>query len=131
MAAALAACQNKDNAPARDLLLTIEHLYDEERYGEALDSITELRRKYPQATEERRRALEIWQEASLKITQQDIARTDSMLSVANAELALAEDIRTRNKLTARRDSLDIQYETLCLKAKAIKGRMEQLNTKNE
>ena len=106
------------------MLLTIEQLNQQGHYKEALDSIRKLRKLYPQAAEERRRALEIWQEASLKMTQQDIAETDSMLTVANEQIAQTTDLLQRNRLTARRDSLEIRYQTLCKTVLAIKARME-------
>ena len=124
-AMAFAACRNSEYNPAHDMLLTIEQLNQQGRYQEALDSIRQLRKLYPQATEERRRALEIWQEASLKKTQQDIAETDSMLTAANEQIAQTTDLRQRNRLTARRDSLEIRYQTLCKTVLAIKAKMEK------
>ena len=57
----------------------IETLYHDGQYQAALNAITQLRAQHPRAIKSRQRALAIWQDASLKMTQQDIGRTDSAL----------------------------------------------------
>ncbi|MBR6494265.1 MAG: hypothetical protein IKT22_03245, partial [Prevotella sp.] len=77
---ALTACQQKsDDDEAAQLLTEIETLYKQGEYRTALDSIESLRMRFPKSVEARRKALRLWQEASLKMAQQDIAVTDSAL----------------------------------------------------
>ena len=82
-----------DNAAA--LVAQIEQLYADGKYQTVLDSITSLRQRYPKEVEARRRVLPIWQDASLRIAQADIARTDSALQATIAEMAAAKTIRER------------------------------------
>ena len=77
--AALTACQPTDDEKAAPLLAKIERLNGQGRYQTALDSIRLLRKNFPQALETRKKALILWQEASLKMAQADIAKTDSAL----------------------------------------------------
>ena len=96
LASLLVACKQSEDKKARALLQKIEHLYASGNYQAALDSIRRLRRDFPQAVESRRRALVLWQEASLKAAQQDIARTDSALQAETARYQQAKTLRERN-----------------------------------
>ena len=80
----LMACQPTDEQRAQPLMTQIEQLYAAGRYQAVLDSITQLRLQHPRAVKARQRALVLWQEASLRLAQQDIARTDSALQAAIA-----------------------------------------------
>lgn len=107
------ACETAKNKPAKTLLSQIEQLYDTGQYNAALDSIRALRARYPDAVTERKAALAIWQNASLKLAQDDIARTDSALQVATAAWKAAKTIRERNRLAWRRESLQVRFDALC------------------
>lgn len=112
-----------DNAAA--LVAQIEQLYADGKYQTVLDSITSLRQRYPKEVEARRRVLPIWQDASLRITQADIARTDSALQATIAEMEAAKTIRERNFIGIRRDSLQVRYDVLVGTVRVIHRRQQE------
>ena len=119
----LASCGNKEEDKAQSLYSEIENLYQAGNYQAALDSIKVLREKYPKAIELRKKSLTLWQDANIKLAQQDIAVTDSALQVVIAQMNAATDIATRNKLRLMRDSLQVRYDTQCAVVRAV--RMKQ------
>lgn len=124
---AFAACTRRtteDDKAAR-LLEKIEKLNREGAYAAALDSITSLRQQFPRAVNARRRALEIWQEASLKMTQDDIGRTDSALQAVIRQMEAETNIYKRNMLGVKRDSLQARYEGLIGTVRVIHKKMEE------
>ncbi len=124
---AFAACTQRtteDDKAAR-LLEKIETLNREGAYAAALDSITSLRQQFPRAVNARRRALEIWQEASLKMTQDDIGRTDSALQAVTRQMEAETNIYKRNMLGVKRDSLQARYEGLIGTVRVIHKKMEE------
>jgi hypothetical protein len=124
---AFAACTQRtteDDKAAR-LLEKIEKLNREGAYAAALDSITSLRQQFPRAVNARRRALEIWQEASLKMTQDDIGRTDSALQAVTRQMEAETNIYKRNMLGVKRDSLQARYEGLIGTVRVIHKKMEE------
>ena len=119
----LASCGNKEEDKAQSLYSEIENLYQAGNYQAALDSIKVLREKYPKAIELRKKSLTLWQDANIKLAQQDIAVTDSALQVVIAQMNATTDIATRNKLRLKRDSLQVRYDTQCAVVRAV--RMKQ------
>ena len=119
----LASCGNKKEDKAQSLYSEIENLYQAGSYQATLDSIKVLREKYPKAIELRKKSLTLWQDANIKLAQQDIAVTDSALQVVIAQMNAATDIATRNKLRLKRDSLQVRYDTQCAVVRAV--RMKQ------
>lgn len=119
----LASCGNKEEDKAQSLYSEIENLYQAGNYQAALDSIKVLREKYPKAIELRKKSLTLWQDANIKLAQQDIAVTDSALQVVIAQMNAATDIATRNQLRLKRDSLQVRYDTQCAVVRAV--RMKQ------
>lgn len=119
----LASCGNKEEDKAQSLYSEIENLYQAGNYQATLDSIKVLREKYPKAIELRKKSLTLWQDANIKLAQQDIAVTDSALQVVIAQMNAATDIATRNKLRLKRDSLQVRYDTQCAVVRAV--RMKQ------
>lgn len=119
----LASCSNKEEDKAQSLYSEIENLYQAGNYQAALDSIKVLREKYPKAIELRKKSLTLWQDANIKLAQQDIAVTDSALQVVIAQMNAATDIATRNQLRLKRDSLQVRYDTQCAVVRAV--RMKQ------
>lgn len=109
-------------------MVKIDSLYQKGDYPATLNAITRLRADYPKAIESRKRALKIWQDASLKMTQADIGRTDSALQAAQQEYAAygsraSMDDPTRlkaNRLKAHIDSLQIRYDALCGTVRVIR-----------
>lgn len=124
-AVVLQSCGHSEEDAAASLLTEIESMYAAGRYQPVLDSITSLRQRYPRAVEARKRALAIWQEASLKVAQIDIARTDSALQAAIAEMAAARTIRERNMLGVKKDSLQVRYDVLCGTVRVIHRRQQE------
>lgn len=119
----LASCGNKEEDKAQSLYSEIENLYQAGNYQAALDSIKVLREKYPKAIELRKKSLTLWQDANIKLAQQDIAVTDSALQVVIAQMNATTDIATRNQLRLKRDSLQVRYDTQCAVVRAV--RMKQ------
>ncbi len=118
-----ASCGNKEEDKAQSLYSEIENLYQAGNYQATLDSIKVLREKYPKAIELRKKSLTLWQDANIKLAQQDIAVTDSALQVVIAQMNATTDIATRNKLRLKRDSLQVRYDTQCAVVRAV--RMKQ------
>lgn len=125
LALLLAGCSKKDaeREPAQ-LLTEIEQLFEQQRYEETLDSIEALRTRFPKAIAERRKALRIWQEASLKMAQQDVALTDSALQTVTAQMQAETRIYERNMLGVKRDSLQARYEAMIGVVRMIRKRMK-------
>lgn len=103
----------------------IDSLYASHDYQGTLNAIRQLRDEYPQAVKSRQKALKIWQEASLKMTQQDIGRTDSALQAATAQWSAERNIGRRNRLRARVDSLQVRYDALCGTVRVIHRRQAE------
>lgn len=109
----LTACGlTEDNRAAR-LMADIDSLYANGSYKETLDSIMSLRANFPKAIESRKKALDIWRKASLKLAQKDIALTDSALQATLRAIDSETDLYSANKLRAKRDSLKARYEAMC------------------
>lgn len=121
----LLSCGPTESDNAAELVAQIEQLYADGKYQTVLDSITSLRQRYPKEVEARRRVLPIWQDASLRIVQADIARTDSALQATIAEMEAAKTIRERNFIGIRRDSLQVRYDVLVGTVRVIHRRQQE------
>lgn len=136
-----AACAGGGEKGASDLLGEIRQAYAEERDSECLVLIDTLRSRFPKAVAERKAALAIYQAASLRGSQRDLALTDSALQAVAAAYAVqkqaieahhAAGIATPEELTAltrlrlRRDSLQTRFDVLCAQIKYIHKRQKQL-----
>lgn len=124
-AVTLLSCGSTESDNAAALVAQIEQLYADGKYQTVLDSITSLRQRYPKEVEARRRVLPIWQDASLRIVQADIARTDSALQATIAEMEAAKTIRERNFIGIRRDSLQVRYDVLVGTVRVIHRRQQE------
>ncbi len=124
-AVTLLSCGPTESDNAAALVAQIEQLYADGKYQTVLDSITSLRQRYPKEVEARRRVLPIWQDASLRIAQADIARTDSALQATIAEMKAAKTIRERNFIGIRRDSLQVRYDVLVGTVRVIHRRQQE------
>lgn len=123
--AVLASCGQSEDRKAAPLMARIDSLYAAKDWQGTLNAITLLRASHPKAVESRERALKIWQEASLRMTQDDIARTDSALQATILELNRATTLREQNRLRVRRDSLQIRYDALCGTVRVIHRRQAE------
>ena len=122
---ALAGCAKTDDEKAQPLLAKINTLYAGGKYREVLDSIVVLRDRYPKAVVARTEALRIWQDASLKMAQADVAATDNRLQEVEQELSIVTDRYRRNMLGVKRDSLKARYEAMCGVVRMIHMRQKQ------
>lgn len=125
VALALASCAKTDDDMAQKMLARINSLYESGNYRAALDSITVLRDRYPSAIEARKAALVVWQNASLKMAQADVAQTDILLQQTIAKIASTTDRYERNLLGVKRDSLQARYDAMCGVVKMIRMRQKQ------
>lgn len=119
------ACAKTDDEKAQDLLAQIDQLYAKGKYKETLDSITVLRDRFPMALESRRKALVVWQKASLAMAQKDVANTDIRLQEVARQIEEITDRLTRNMLLVKRDSLQARYEAMCGVVRMIHARQKQ------
>ena len=126
LAAVLVGCSESDEQKAERMLAQIDSLYEKGQYKEALDSIVSLRTTYPSAIDIRKKALRIWQNASLKIAQKDVAQTDVLLQETLRMIDSETDLRKANMLRMRRDSLQARYEAMCGVVKMIHMRQKEL-----
>ena len=95
------------------MLQKADHLFAEQKYDRALIVIDSLRKVYPSAIETRKQALRIWQEASLKMAQDDVQQTDSALQATLLQIDQAKTLLEANKLRQKRDSLRARFEAMC------------------
>lgn len=121
----LVSCAQTDDEKAARLLDDISRLYESGQYRQTLDSIEALRERYPKAIASRRKALGIWQEASLRMAQADVAKTDSLLQATLMQIAQESDLGRANQLRVRRDSLDARYQAMCGVVRMIRARQKQ------
>lgn len=120
--ALLSSCQKSEDEKATPLMNKIDSLYNAGNYQATLNAITQLRADHPKAIESRKKALKTWQDASLKMAQADIARTDSALQATTAQLAAEKDLYKKNMLGVKRDSLQVRYDALCGTVRVIHKR---------
>ena len=121
----LTSCAKDDDEKAQPLLAHIESLYTQGKYNAALDSITSLREQFPKAIEARKKALKIWQEASLKLAQKEVADTDIRMQNVNQQIECEKDKLKRNLLIVKRDSLKARYDAMCGVVRMIHLRQKQ------
>lgn len=126
LATLLVGCSESDEQKAERMLAQIDSLYEKGQYKEALDSIVSLRSTYPSAINIRKKALRIWQNASLKIAQKDVAQTDLQLQETLRMIESETDLRKANMLRMRRDSLQARYDAMCGVVKMIHMRQKEL-----
>ena len=135
----LSGCEK--NPEAKQLLKEIQAEYEAGNYQQVMFSIDSLRHNYPDAVEERKEALKIHQEASLKLAQANLALVDSALQTAirqfdemkpqveahrKACVATQEELQQFNELRAHRDSLQGVFNMECAKIKYIHKRQKEL-----
>lgn len=140
LAATLAGCAEKQDRELKTLVTEMRESYAEGRDSACLAAIDTLRAKFPKAIAERKEALKLYQEASLRIAQKQLAYVDSALeaekhifrtmekSVAahkEAGIATAEELTALTRKRMLRDSLQTQFDVLCAKIKYIHKRQKQ------
>lgn len=123
--ALMASCQKTEDEKAASLMNKIDSLYKAGNYQATLNAITRLRANHPKAVESREKALKIWQDASLKMTQAEIGRTDSALQATIAQYGSEKDLYRKNMLRVKRDSLQVRYDALCGTVRVIHKRQAE------
>ena len=123
--ALMASCQKTEDEQAASLMNKIDSLYKAGNYQATLNAITRLRANHPKAVESREKALKIWQDASLKMTQAEIGRTDSALQATIAQYGAEKDLYRKNMLRVKRDSLQVRYDALCGTVRVIHKRQAE------
>ena len=123
--ALMASCQKTEDEKAASLMNKIDSLYKAGNYQATLNAITRLRANHPKAVESREKALKIWQDASLKMTQAEIGRTDSALQATMAQYGAEKDLYRKNMLRVKRDSLQVRYDALCGTVRVIHKRQAE------
>lgn len=121
----LTGCNRTEDEQAAALMATIDSLYAKGKYCETLDSIMSLRTTYPKALQSRKKALRIWRDASLKLAQSDIAKTDTELQKTLRAIDSETDLYKANMLRVKRDSLQARYEAMCGVVKMIHIRQKE------
>lgn len=140
LAATLAGCGEKQDRELKALVTEMRESYAEGRDSACLAAIDTLRAKFPKAIAERKEALKLYQEASLRIAQKQLAYVDSALEAekhifrtmeksvaAHKEkgIATAEELTALTRKRMLRDSLQTQFDVLCAKIKYIHKRQKQ------
>lgn len=140
LAATLAGCAEKQDKELQTLVTEMRKSYAEGRDSACLVAIDTLRAKFPKAINERKEALKLYQSASLRIAQKQLAYVDSALeaekcifrdmekSVAahkSAGTATAQELTALTRKRMLRDSLQTQFDVLCAKIKYIHKRQKQ------
>ena len=136
----LIGCGESPQEQAEQLAEQAAACCEDGRLDEARMLIDSLCRTYPDMVEARKAALRLHQDVELKIAQQELARTDSVLVVANRELealqqqvdahkaaltATAEELTNLTRTRMRRDSIRTQFEALGMKIRYIRQKQKE------
>ncbi len=119
----LSSCKKQtEDDLAAGMIENIETSVAKGDFRSALDSITILRDRYPKAVNARKRALELWQEASLLQAQREVEQTDSLLQLTLEAIDKAPTLLEQNMLRQRRDSLQARYDAECGVVRIIRAK---------
>jgi len=117
------ACKKKtEDDIAKPLLENIEQSVKDGDYKSALDSIQSLRHRFPKAVEARKRAVTLWQEASIMQAQHEVEKTDSALQATLKAIDKAPTLLEQNMLRNKRDSLKARYDAECGLVRIIRAK---------
>ena len=136
----LVACGESPQEQAELLARQAAEFCEDGRLDEARTLIDSLRRTFPDIVEARKAALRLHQDVELKIAQQELARTDSVLVVVNRQLdslqqqvdahkaalkATAEELTALTLTRVRRDSVRTRFEALGMKIRYIRQKQNE------
>ena len=137
----LSACGGTDKQKeAEELLKQAHSLFEQRQYDDALYCIDSLRHIYPNAIDARKKALTLYQEIELKRTQDELARTDSLLQQVQHDYdrlqskvekdktelrATPEELTLLTRTRMKRDSLRTQCEVLGAKIHYIHKKQKE------
>lgn len=136
----IVACGNNEKKQAEQLLQEAQTHFLEGNLEAARADIDSLRRTFPNIVEARKGALKLHQDIELKAAQDEMARTDSLLQIANKEFeamqkeveehkaalkATPEELTALTRMRMRRDSIRTQFETLGMKISYIHQKQKE------
>lgn len=140
LTAVLAGCADNDGQKAQRLMDEIRTEYAEGHYQQVLSHIDSLRRTYPEAVEQRKEALKVYQETVLKMAQTELMTIDTTLQTARqqyeqmrtaSERHHSEGTATAAELTSvtlqrmRVDSLQARFDAQVARIKFIHRKMKE------
>ena len=133
-------CGNSEKEQAEQLLQEAQTHFEQGDLEAARAEIDSLRKVFPNIVEARRGALKLHQEIELKAAQDELAKTDSLLQIANREYeslqakveadkavlkAAPEELTLLTRTRIWRDSIRTQFETLGAKIHYIRQRQKE------
>lgn len=136
----IVACGNNEKKQAEQLLQEAQTHFLEGNLESARADIDSLRRTFPNIVEARKGALKLHQDIELMAAQDEMARTDSLLQIANKEYeamqkeveehkaalkATPEELTALTRMRMRRDSIRTQFETLGMKISYIHQKQKE------
>lgn len=137
----IASCSgNANKEEADELVNEASQQMEMGEYAKALMTVDSIKKTFPDNVEARRQALAIHQEASLKLAQEDLAHTDSLMAIVNSEYsqlklkvdedrkamkATYEETEKLNQTKARLDSLKVRFDMQCAKIKYIHKKQKE------
>ena len=136
----IVACGNHEKKQAEQLLQEAQTHFLEGNLEAARADIDSLRRTFPNIVEARKGALKLHQDIELMAAQDEMARTDSLLQIANKEYeamqkeveehkaalkATPEELTALTRMRMRRDSIRTQFETLGMKISYIHQKQKE------
>lgn len=133
-------CGNSEKKQAEQLLQEAHLHFMEGKLDEARAYIDSLRKTFPNIVQTRKDALRLYQDIELKAAQDELARTDSLLQIANKEFeemqkeveahkvalkATPEELTALTRMRMRRDSIRTQFETLGMTISYIRQKQKE------
>lgn len=137
----LICCKDSQEHEILELMTEIRASFKNGNDSACLAQIDTLRSRFPKAIKERREALILYQDASLRQSQKALARVDSLLEIEKERFtelekfvmerkaqgeATAEELTSLTLQRIHRDSLQTQFDVLCSKIRYIRKRQEQI-----
>lgn len=118
-------CKHNEDNKASLMLDQINHFYEKGQYKRALDSIVSLRKNYPQEIEIRKKALVLWQKASLKQAEEELYSVETNLKSVSMKMQREQTLLEKNKLKFKYDSLKGRLDAMCGVIRMIKYRIKE------
>lgn len=133
-------CGNREKEQAAHLLEEAREHFEQGALDAARADIDSMRKNFPNVVDARKGALKLHQEIELKAAQDEMAKTDSLLQLANEELeelqkkvdkhkaalkATPEELTLLTRTRMKRDSIRTQFETLGAKIRYIHQKQKE------
>ena len=136
----MTACANDRQKEAEAWLKEADTQFEQGHYDEAKAAIDSIRKLYPNSIDTRTKALTLQQNIDLKVAQDELALTDSLLQLVQHDFdyqqtkvekdkaalrATAEELTMLTKTRMKRDSLRTQCEVLGAKIRYIHKKQKE------